>query len=96
MCVCVGGGGGELGLRVGLGGFRDRDQACLPQIAKAQIPNPVPAVHHPVQFVCAQIVLNILLQWNSALQKYYFRVVYSQTLRAGRLLAASVDSGLET
>ena len=26
MCVCV-------------GGFRDRDQACLPQIAKAQIPN---------------------------------------------------------
>ena len=25
-------------------GFRDRDQACLPQIAKAQIPNPVPVV----------------------------------------------------
>ena len=23
-------------------GFCDRDQACLPQIAKAQIPNPVP------------------------------------------------------
>ena len=60
VCVCVWGGGGRLGLR--LGGFRDRDQACLPQIAKAQIPNPVPVVHHPVQSVCAQIVLNILLQ----------------------------------
>ena len=32
--LCVGGGGG--------GEFRDRDQACLPQIAKAPILNPVP------------------------------------------------------
>ena len=53
VCVCVVGGGERLGL--GVGGFRDRDQACLPQIAKAQIPNPVPVVqchliHIPILF----------------------------------------------
>ena len=54
VCVCVVGGGGER-LGLGVGGFRDRDQACLPQIAKAQIPNPVPVVqchliHIPILF----------------------------------------------
>ena len=39
--MCVWGGRGSGG---GGGEFRDRDQACLPQITKAQIPNPVPVV----------------------------------------------------
>ena len=57
------------------------------------------SAHHPVQPVCVTIVLNIYYYNETALCKSIISGgggVCSQTLRAGRLGAASVGSGLET